>query len=174
MPYIGSLASIRSHKVLLVAAQSAKLTGVKNRLTMRPFLRVVAVILLCVFLALLQTIDSLLRGRMSPLIRSGSVGAATILGWLLILTAGPFASVQLLRLRRVGLYATTILAGFWAYYFAGILFLRAHKRAVQSHCCSRRLRWSSYRCTRITRSSTLLYVSSSRSAIAVNKSRLHS
>jgi hypothetical protein len=47
---------------------------------MRPFLRVVAVILLCLFLALLQTIDSLLRGRMSPLIRSGSVGAATILG----------------------------------------------------------------------------------------------
>jgi hypothetical protein len=63
---------------------------------MRPFLRVVAAILaLCVFLALLQTIDILLRGGMSPLVRSGVLGAATILGWLLILTAGPFASVQL-------------------------------------------------------------------------------
>lgn len=95
---------------------------------MRPFLRVVAAILaLCVFLALLQTIDILLRGGMSPLVRSGVLGAATILGWLLILTAGPFASVQLWRLRRVGLYATAILAGFFlAYYFAAILFLRAH------------------------------------------------
>jgi hypothetical protein len=117
-----------SHKVLLVAAQSAKLTGVKNRLKMRPFLRVVAVILaLCVFLALLQTIDILLRGGMSSLVRSGVLGAATILRWLLILTAGPFGSVQLWRFRRVGLYAATILAGFFlAYYFAGLLFLRAH------------------------------------------------
>jgi uncharacterized protein involved in response to NO len=55
------------------------------------------------------------------------LGAATILGWLLILIAGPFSSVQLWRLRRIGLYATAILAGFFvAYYFAGLLFLRAH------------------------------------------------
>ena len=95
---------------------------------MRPFLRVVALILaLCVFLTLLQTIDILVRGGMSTLARSGVLGAATILGWLLILTAGPFASVQLWRLRRVGLYASAILSGFfWAYYFAGLLFLRSH------------------------------------------------
>ena len=95
---------------------------------MRPFLRVVAVILaLCVFMALLQTIDILLRGGMSTLVRSGVLGAATILGWLLILTAGPFASIQLWRLRRIGLYASAVLSGFFlAYYFAGLLFLRAH------------------------------------------------
>jgi hypothetical protein len=83
------LRPVISHKVLLVAAQSAKLTGVKNRLKMRPFLRAVAVIVaLCVFLALLQTIDILLRGGMSSLVRSGVLGAATILGWLLILRSG--------------------------------------------------------------------------------------
>jgi CHASE2 domain-containing sensor protein len=95
---------------------------------MRPLLRIVAVLLaLGVFLALLQTIDILLRGGISALIRSGALGAATVLGWLLILVAGPFASIHLWRLRRSGLYATAMLSGFlFAYYFGGLLFLRAH------------------------------------------------
>jgi hypothetical protein len=98
---------------------------------MRLCLRIVAVFLaFCVFLALLQTIDFLSQGGINAigsLARSGMLGAATILGWLLILIAGPFSSVQLWRLRRIGLYATAILAGFFvAYYFAGLLFLRAH------------------------------------------------
>jgi CHASE2 domain-containing sensor protein len=78
-------------------------------------------------MALLQTVQFSLRGSISTLARSGVLGTATIFGWLLLLVAGPFASVQLWRLRRTGLYATAILAGFFlAYYFAGILFLRAH------------------------------------------------
>ena len=95
---------------------------------MRLLLRIVAVVLaLCVLLALLQTIDGLLRGGVSTLVPSGALGAATTLGWMLILTAGPFASVQLWRLRRIGLYAAGTLSGFFlAYYFAGLLFLRAH------------------------------------------------
>src|SRR6266852_7853594 len=95
---------------------------------MRLFLRIVAVVLaLCVLLALLQTIDGLLRGGISTLVPPGALGAATTLGWLLILIAGPFASVQLWRLRRIGLYASAVLSGFFlAYYFAGFLFLRAH------------------------------------------------
>lgn len=99
-----------------------------------PFLRIVAVFLaLCVFLVLFQTIDGLLRGGIGTLVPSGTFGAATILhaattlGCLLILIVGPFASVQLWRLRRVGLYAASILSGFLTvYYFAGLLFLRAH------------------------------------------------
>jgi hypothetical protein len=156
-----------SHKVLLVAAQSAKLTGVKNRLKMRPFLRVVAVILaLCVFLALLQTIDILLRGGMSSLVRSGVLGAATILRWLLILTAGPFGSVQLWRFRRWSVrgYHT-------GWIFFGLLFRwtslsSSTQRAVEPYFCIRRFQLGSCRSTSITRSSTLLYVSS----IAVDKS----
>jgi hypothetical protein len=94
---------------------------------MRPFLRIVAVVLaLCVLGALVQTNDVLWRGGISTMARSGVLGAATVLGWLLILIAGPFASVQLWRLRRMGLYATAILSGFFlAYYFAAILFLQA-------------------------------------------------
>ena len=95
---------------------------------MRLLLRIVAVVLaLCVLLALLQTIDGLLRGGISTLAPSGALGAATTLGWLLILIAGPFASVKLWRLRRIGLYTAATLSGFFlAYYFAGLLFLRAH------------------------------------------------
>lgn len=95
---------------------------------MRHLLRIVAVILaLCVFLALVQTSDILLRGGISTLARSGVLGAATVFGWLLILIGGPFASVQLWHFRRMGLYATAIVSGFFsAYYFAALLFLRAH------------------------------------------------
>ena len=95
---------------------------------MRLLLRIVAVLLvLCAFIALLQTVQFSLRGSIATLARSGVLGAATIFGWLLLLVAGPFASVQLWRLRRAGLYATAILSGFFvAYYFAGLLFLRAH------------------------------------------------
>lgn len=97
---------------------------------MRLLLKIVAVILvLCTFMALLQTVQFSLRGSITTLARSGVLGAATIFGWLLLLVAGPFASVQLWRLRRTGLYTAAILSGFFvAYYFAGLLFffLRAH------------------------------------------------
>lgn len=95
---------------------------------MRHFLRIVAVVLaLCVFLALFQTIDSLLRSGISALFPPGALGVATTVGWLLILIAGPFASIQLWRLRRIGLYAAAMLSAFFlVYYFAGLLFLRAH------------------------------------------------
>jgi hypothetical protein len=95
---------------------------------MRLFLRIVAVVLaLCVLLALFLTIDNLLRDGIGALVPSGALGAATTVGWLLILIAGPVAAVQLWRLRRTGLYASAILSGFFAaYYFAGLLFLRAH------------------------------------------------
>jgi len=89
----------------------------------------------CVLLALLQTIDFSSRGGINAigtLARSGMLGAATILGWFLILIAGPFSSVQLWRLRRIGLYATATLAGFFlVYYFAGLLYLRAHNAQLK-------------------------------------------
>lgn len=95
---------------------------------MKVFLRAVAVILgLSVCLALFQTIDVLLRGGMSNIVRSGALGAATAVGWLLVLAVGPVASIQLWRFRRVGLYATTLLSGFFlAYYFAALFSMRAH------------------------------------------------
>jgi hypothetical protein len=95
---------------------------------LRVFLKIVAGFLaLCVVLALLQVIDFALRDDLSALIRSGLLGVSTIVGWLLILIGGPYASVQLWRLRRSGLYASATLSGLgFVYYVVGIIFLRAH------------------------------------------------
>jgi hypothetical protein len=57
---------------------------------------------------------------------SPGLAMLTIAGWLLILTAGPVAVVQLWRLRRVGLFLTAVLTGIaCVYYLLGLLFFRS-------------------------------------------------
>lgn len=65
------------------------------------------------------------NGVLTAIARSATFGVVTIGGWLVLLTAGPVASVQLWRLRRTGLFLTTILCAMaFTYYLAGLFFLR--------------------------------------------------
>jgi hypothetical protein len=71
------------------------------------------------------------RGELGALVRSGALGLTTIIGWLLILTTGPIAAIQLWRLRRRGLFAAVILCGTaLTYYIVGLLFLRVPEAPV--------------------------------------------
>ena len=93
---------------------------------MRLFLRVIAV------LAALQIANTiLLVWRMvrleavGVLARTGIFGLITMLGWLLTLAVGPFAVVQLWRLRESGRRSLLLLASFaFVYYAAGLVFFR--------------------------------------------------
>ena len=79
---------------------------------MRMFLRIVAVLVaLAVVLTLLMVIQFAFSGGFTALVRSGGLGMVTIAAWFIILTTGPVASIQLWRLRRVGLFVTAMLCG---------------------------------------------------------------
>jgi hypothetical protein len=65
-------------------------------------------------------------GALGVFFRSGALGLTTVTGWIVILTAGPVAAIQLWRLRRLGLFATSMLCVIaCVYYVAGFLFLRS-------------------------------------------------
>jgi uncharacterized membrane protein len=65
-------------------------------------------------------------GGLIALAESGPLGFATFGAWFLILVAGPLASVQLWRFRRVGLILTAALCVLaLIYYLVGLFFLRA-------------------------------------------------
>jgi hypothetical protein len=77
-------------------------------------------------LAVLRTVVMIVQfastARLAALIGSGAFGITTLAGWFLILVAGPVASVQLWRLRRIGLYvAASLCALALAYYLFGYL-----------------------------------------------------
>jgi hypothetical protein len=94
---------------------------------MKIVLRVIAfVIALGVALQAAFIYQFALRGGVGSLVRSGSaLGVTTIVGWLLVLTAGPVAAIQLWRLRRIGLFLSAALFGIaLIYYVIGFLFLR--------------------------------------------------
>jgi len=77
---------------------------------MRILLRIIAAIVgIAVLLTLLMVVQFAFSGGLTALLHSGAFGMTTLAGWLVILTAGPLASAQLWRLRRVGLYLTTFL-----------------------------------------------------------------
>jgi hypothetical protein len=64
-------------------------------------------------------------GGIGELSRSGVLGVTTLFGWLLTLSVGPFAVVQLWRLRESGRKLSLCLSAFaFAYYAAGLLFYR--------------------------------------------------
>src|SRR5688572_13548318 len=66
------------------------------------------------------------RGGFRPLLNAGVFGIATVLGWVVGLTFGPLATVQLWRLRQRGRIAGLILFGYgFLYYIAGYFWLRS-------------------------------------------------
>jgi hypothetical protein len=93
---------------------------------MRILLRLIAIfIAVAVALTCLSIVQFAFRGGLRALLRSPALGFATIAAWLIILTAGPVAAVQLWRLRRVGLVVAATLCGTaFTYYVVGLLFLR--------------------------------------------------
>src|SRR5215472_5121862 len=77
-----------------------------------------------VALAVLRTVLMIFQfastARLAALIGSGAFGVTTFAAWFLILVAGPVASVQLWRLRRIGLYvAASLCAVALLYYLFG-------------------------------------------------------
>ena len=64
--------------------------------------------------------------RLGLLAHSGLLGTFTLFGWAITLALGPYAAIQLWRLRRGGWIAAIMIVG-WslAYYVAGVLWLRA-------------------------------------------------
>ncbi len=94
---------------------------------MRTILRIIAALLgVAVLLTVLMIVRFTSRGDISRLAHSGVIGIATFVGWFILLTAGPIASVQLWRRRRVGLFVAAALCGsVLAYYLVGLSLMRA-------------------------------------------------
>jgi hypothetical protein len=93
---------------------------------MKILLRVIACLIgLSVPLTALLIWQLAFRSGLGSLFRFSPIGFMTIVGWLAVLTVGPFAAVQLWRLRRSGLFAASVLSGFvLVYYLSGLLFTR--------------------------------------------------
>jgi hypothetical protein len=93
---------------------------------LRTLLRVIAIrISFQITYSILLIRRMALLGGIGELSRSGVLGPATILGWLLTLSVGPFAVVQLWRIKESGRKSSLLLSAFaFAYYAAGLLFLR--------------------------------------------------
>jgi hypothetical protein len=93
---------------------------------MRIFLKVIAIL---IGLQVANTVSLVWRmarmGGLGELTRTGTLGVITMLGWVLALAVGPFAVVQLWRLKESGRRASLLLASFaLIYYAAGLVFLR--------------------------------------------------
>ena len=99
---------------------------------MRIALRLIAcVIAIAVIQSGVLVVHIFMLGGLGPLVDSGALGLGTIAGWLAVITAGPFAAIQLWRLRRAGLFLASILCGIaFAYYMIGLLVLRVPNAPV--------------------------------------------
>ena len=93
---------------------------------MKVILRIVAVLAAFSAVFILWFIASFAAaGGIRSLVGSGLLGILTLFGWVVSLTAGPFAAVQLWRRREGGRRAGMILFGYGlAYYVIGLLILR--------------------------------------------------
>ena len=93
---------------------------------MRTVLRIVAVLVaLAVVRTLLMVVHFASTGGFTALVRLGSFGIVTIAAWFIILTTGPIASIQLWRLRPLGLLMTVILSILaFIYYVVGLFLWR--------------------------------------------------
>ena len=88
-------------------------------------MKIVAILVgILVALTLLWVVQTGSIGEFTLLFRSGVLGIETVVVWFIILAAGPVASLQLWRLRRMGLFLTAILCGLAFIYFAVGLFLQ--------------------------------------------------
>jgi hypothetical protein len=101
---------------------------------MKVILRFISII---TSLAVLWTVFFVIRyykyGGMSRMIVNIGIALPTILGWLLTLVLGPFAAVQLWRLRNGGRVATMLLVAYAILYYSyGLLFLGKLGAQIQS------------------------------------------
>ena len=81
-------------------------------------------------LAVVMTVALFLQfvrnGRIGVLLSLGVFGVLTLAAWILTVLVGPFAAVQLWRLRPSGRRSTAFLAGCaFLYYLSGLLFFRS-------------------------------------------------
>lgn len=87
---------------------------------MRTLLRIFATL---VWLAVASTLILIWQtwrlGDIGALARTGIFGAVTAFGWILTLILGPFAALQLWRLRESGQRASLFLASYTFLYYAG-------------------------------------------------------
>lgn len=93
---------------------------------MRILLRIIAVI---IAVAVIFTVKLAWRfwhlGGLKTLIPTGTFGWITMFGWLIALALGPFAAVQLWRLRETGRITSLLLLGYATlYYGMGWAFVR--------------------------------------------------
>lgn len=93
---------------------------------MKILLRIIAVVVgIGVLETLLMFFQFASTSRLGLLIGSGVFGIITVSAWSLILVAGPVASVQLWRLRLIGLYGVASLCALvLLYYLVGYAFYR--------------------------------------------------
>jgi len=93
---------------------------------MRIVLRVIA---LLVAISVFNTVWFILwfAPRMGALMRSGTLSTMTLIGWAVTLTFGPFAAVELFRLRNRGRIAALILfLSILLYYIFGLISFHQH------------------------------------------------
>jgi hypothetical protein len=97
---------------------------------MKIILRVVAFLIgFAVLFTLLQVLHFSKAGAIGILARSG-IGIATLVSWMIILTCGPIAAVQLWRFRKIGLYLGAMLSGLVFLYYLGGLITSHPKNAA--------------------------------------------
>jgi hypothetical protein len=94
--------------------------------TMRILFRIVAI---SIWLAILGTLQLIARfshhNGFRELLATGTFGYVTILAWVLVIAVGPFAAIQLWRLRESGRKASLLLAtSALLYYLVTGLLLR--------------------------------------------------
>jgi hypothetical protein len=97
-----------------------------GRATMRILLKIVAILIAYATISTLALVWRFWHfGAIKTLAASGAFGWSTILGWLLTLALGPFATIQLWRLRRPGRISALVLLGYSvSYYMLGWVFSR--------------------------------------------------
>jgi hypothetical protein len=92
---------------------------------MRMALRMLALLVALSVVFTVMFIVQFNAARLKALTATGALGIVTYAGWVLTLLIGPFAAIQLLRLRNNGRIAAAILFGIMAtYYILGAWLFR--------------------------------------------------
>lgn len=97
-------------------------------LTVRILLKIVAIV---IAFSTISTLALAWRfwhfGAIKTLAASGAFGWSTILGWALTLALGPFATIQLWRLRRAGRLSALVIIGYCVSYYVLGWMLSRHR-----------------------------------------------
>ena len=100
---------------------------------MKVLLRLVALCVAAVWFLTLAHFSALAyQGALTPLVKSGAPGALGVVSWLVTICAGPFAAVQLFRLKASGRKLTLLLCGVaLAYHLTGVTFWRTPETPLE-------------------------------------------